>query len=152
MSKTSEFCINSYIERYFKYDSNTGIITRSDRKGSNGSFDKDGYLIIKIKGRQFKSHRLAWFLYYGNFPENNIDHINRNRTDNRIVNLRDVEQKENVENTTRQPHRITGIIGVHFDRTKGLKKNYTTKYKNKTYRFYTKEEAIEFRKSKNLEV
>lgn len=56
------------IKNSFSYDPKTGKIDRLNRKNSNGSYDKDGYLIIKFKGRQYKAHRLAWLLYYGILP------------------------------------------------------------------------------------
>lgn len=130
-----------YIFKNFSYNHLTGQITRIDRKNSNGSFDKDGYLILKIKRKQFKAHRLAFLLYYGYFPKKEIDHINRIRTDNRISNLREVNRIENIKNTARKVNKITGEIGIYLDKTKGLKKNICFKYKNKTYRFYSIEEA-----------
>lgn len=72
----------TYIKKHFKYDN--GTLIRDDRKNSNGSLDKDGYLIIKVKGKQFKAHRIVWLLHYGKFPLYEIDHINRNKLDNRI--------------------------------------------------------------------
>ena len=78
--------MEEYIFKHFKYNKD-GTITRDDRKNSLGSYDKDGYLILKIKGKQFKAHRIAWLLNYGEFPKGEIDHINRCRTDNRIENL-----------------------------------------------------------------
>jgi hypothetical protein len=48
-----------YIKKYFIYNQD-GTFTRTDRKNSNGSLDKDGYLIIKIKGKQYKAHRLVY--------------------------------------------------------------------------------------------
>lgn len=130
-----------YIFKNFSYNPLTGKITRNDRKNSNGSFDKDGYLIIKIKGKQFKAHRLAFLLYYGYFPKKEIDHINRIRTDNRILNLREVTRLENIKNITKKINKNTGEVGIYLDKTKGLKKNICFKYKNKTYRFYSIEEA-----------
>lgn len=143
-----EAIVKEHIRKHFTYDPSTGDISRSDRKNSNGSLDKDGYLIIKIKTIQYKAHRLAWFLYYGNFPAREIDHINRIKTDNRIENLRDVSRTINVNNVTRRPNAITNISGIYFDKTHGLKKNYAFKHKDKTYRYYTLEEAIKERSQK----
>ena len=135
--------LTNYIKTHFFYDENTGIITRNDRKNSNGSFDKDGYLVIKIKGKQIKAHRLAWFLYYGKLPEKEIDHINRNRKDNRIKNLRECTRQENIENTNKKINIDTGVQGIYLDKyTKGLKAKYCFRNKNKIYRFRTLEEAI----------
>lgn len=137
----------AYIRKYFAYNPDSGAITRNDRGNSNGSYDKDGYLILKIKTRQFKAHRIAWFLFYGEFPTMEIDHINRDRSDNRIANLRLSTREENVNNRKVLPNPQTGIVGVYIDHcTKGLKKKYTTRIKGKTFRFYSLEEVINFRK------
>lgn len=138
--------LEEYIKTHFTIDPNTGIISRDDRKNSNGSYDKDGYLILKIKGRQFKSHRIAWLLYYGRFPNIELDHINRVRTDNRKCNLREATRIENINNTLIRPNRDTNCIGIYIDKsTKGLKKVFTTRINNKTYRFLTLDEAKKFR-------
>lgn len=137
-----------YILQHFNY--NDGKITRDDRKNSNGSIDKDGYLIIKVKSKQFKAHRIAWFLYYGYFPKSELDHINRNKLDNRIENLRESNRIEQNRNKDKKPNKQTGQIGIYIDKTKGLKKNYATKINNKTYRFYTLQQVIEWRKENGL--
>lgn len=137
-----------YIKNHFYYDEQSGTITRDDRKNSNGSYDKDGYLILKIKGKQFKAHRLAWFLHYGKFPEKEIDHINRNRKDNSIKNLRECTHQENIKNTNKKINKDTGVQGIYLDKTtKGLKAKYTFRIKNKMYRFKTLEEAIKNKES-----
>lgn len=132
-----------YIFEHFKYNPDTGIITRNDRRYANGSYDKDGYLVIKIKGKKIMSHRLCWLLHFGTFPKNEIDHINHIRDDNRICNLRDITRKENHKNIRRQPNKDTGVIGIYLDKcTKGLLAKYSFRYKNKSFRFRTLEEAI----------
>ena len=103
-----------YIKSHISYDSDSGRITRDDRKGGLGSKDKDGYLILKIKGKQYKAHRIAWFLFYGEFPKGEIDHINRNKQDNRISNLRIVSRIDNIKNRLVKPNSDTGVIGVHL--------------------------------------
>lgn len=141
--------MKSYILEHFHYDN--GVITRDDRKNGNGSLDKDGYLILKIKGKQFKAHRIVWLLCKGEFPASEIDHINRNRLDNRIENLRESNRQQQVENRYYPPNKDTGVVGVYKDKcTDGLKKVFTTRYKTKTYRFYTVEEAVQFRKDVGL--
>ena len=131
-----------YIRKYFIYNPD-GTFTRKDHPNSSGSFDKDGYLIIKIKGKQYKAHRLVYAYFNGRFPPDEIDHINRVRSDNRIENLRACTRQQNIANTTKRPNPVTGVVGVHCDTTtKGLKKKYTFSYRKKTYRFYTLEEAV----------
>ena len=116
--------MKEYIINHFSYDPTTGIITRDDRKNSRGSFDKYGYWIIKIKGKQFKAHRVAWLLFYGQWPKCELDHINRCRGDNRICNLREVTRYQNMQNSKQPVNRKTGVIGVMLDeKTKDLKRN-----------------------------
>ena len=135
-----------YIRENFIYKPD-GTFERKDRRNSTGSYDKDGYLIIKIKTRQYKAHRLVYAYFNGHFPEHEIDHINRNRSDNRIENLRDATRVQNVRNEYREPNKDTGVVGVYLDKcTKQLKKKYSFQYKGKSYRFYTVEEAVEAKK------
>src|SRR3990167_1974171 len=55
-----------------------------------GCLDDRGYITVRIKRRAYRAHRLAWFITYGYWPKE-IDHINRDKTDNRIENLRDTD-------------------------------------------------------------
>ena len=57
-----------------------------------------GYIRFYHRGRQYMAHRVAWALYYGKWPDHTIDHINRDPSDNRIDNLRDVPQAINNTN------------------------------------------------------
>ena len=66
---------------------------------------RDGYIIIKIDGMAYRGHRLAWFYIHGVWPEE-IDHINRDGLDNRMVNLRECTHAENVRNHGRTCVRI----------------------------------------------
>lgn len=141
--------IKAYILKNFSY--HNGVIKRRDRKGSNGSIDKYGYLILKVKGKQYKAHRIAWLLNYGDFPKSELDHINRDKLDNRIENLRESNRKEQNNNKEPKINSITGVAGVYYDTcTKGLKKRYTTKVDGKTHRFYTLQEAITYRKGARI--
>jgi hypothetical protein len=62
------------------------------------SFDKNGYLLGKIFGKSYRAHRIIWLWVYGKFPLEEIDHINHIKTDNRIINLRDVDKFINNQN------------------------------------------------------
>jgi hypothetical protein len=72
-----------------------------------------GHLSFGFRGRTWMAHRVAWLLHYGSWPENQIDHINGIKADNRIENLRDVSQSINLQNQ-RAPHRNnkSGFLGV----------------------------------------
>jgi hypothetical protein len=78
-----------------------------------------GYRRVAIYRVQHLAHRLAWLHFYGEWPVGDIDHINGNRDDNRISNLRDVPHAVNGENR-RKPHRnnVCGLLGVGFFRGK----------------------------------
>lgn len=132
----------NYILQNFIYEN--GKLIRTDRKNSNGSLDKDGYLIIKVKGKQFKAHRIVWLLNYGEFPNTELDHINRNKLDNRIENLREADRSLNNRNKDiiEKPNKESGLPGIYIDHLKGLKKKYAFKFNGKTYRFYDKFEAL----------
>ena len=73
---------------------------------------------MMLDGKTFKAHRLAWLYVYGYFPSGNIDHINGNKLDNRICNLRDVNCKTNCENSI-VPKGSNKYRGVTFDKRKG---------------------------------
>lgn len=90
------------IARYVSYDPETGAFTRSGRPF--GSFSHpSGYGVLTMFGNQYRMHRVAWALHYGEWPANQIDHINRDRSDNRIANLRDATSRENNANRTMDP-------------------------------------------------
>lgn len=95
MSRRSNLPIN---EQIF-YDAVSGrLYRRADVK-----FDSHGYRIVMVGGKEYRAHRMAWFLTHGKWPEGDIDHINRVRDDNRLVNIRDVTRSENLRN--RRPHK-----------------------------------------------
>lgn len=101
------------------YDKLTGKFTWKKQVGvrgvagsSAGSVDAHGYLVIMIDGISDKAHRLAWLYEFGYLPENDIDHINMVRNDNRICNLREVSRSCNVRNTKNRSTNKTGIKGV----------------------------------------
>jgi len=66
----------------------------------------------KLLNKDYYTHRIAWLIYYGEWPKNQIDHINQDPTDNRIENLRDVTQAENQKNRTLYNNNTTGYLGV----------------------------------------
>lgn len=72
-----------------------------------------GDLYIRAHRRSILAHRLAWFISYGRWPHN-IDHINRDFTDNRLANLREVTPQENSQNRAMQANNSSGCIGVFW--------------------------------------
>lgn len=119
------------IRSAFKYDPDTGIFTRLKSAGNvkagsvAGSADTKGYLRIMFQGTRYKCHRLAWYFTHGTWPDGVIDHINGDKADNRIVNLRDVTNKENCLNRHgANKNSQTGTLGIY---PQGAKFRYKTR-------------------------
>lgn len=107
----------------FHYDPETGIFTRKfsharHKAGMQAGYEMtDGYHVIGINRKYHMIHRLAWLYMYGEFPDGFIDHINGERDDNRICNLRIVTPRENCENLKLPTiASTTGYLGVMFDK------------------------------------
>ncbi len=82
----------------FEYDPLTGFLrSRNDHRWVSVP-QTNGYLCILHKGVRFRCHRVVWLLHKGEWPKHQIDHINRNKLDNRIENLRDVPRRINSAN------------------------------------------------------
>jgi hypothetical protein len=92
----------------------TGPGTRYDMTKTAGSIDREGYIRIKIKGRRYASHRLAWLYVHGEWPKYCVDHINGLKADNRICNLRGATRIENGQNRGHQSNNTSGYKGVSF--------------------------------------
>jgi hypothetical protein len=93
------------------YVPDEGKFIRSSGKEAKGTSNGKGYLLIKVLGKLYRAHRLAWILHYGNVPTI-IDHINNNKEDNRIANLRIATATQNKANTQLQANNTIGFKGV----------------------------------------
>ena len=108
------------------YDPATGVFTRKVRLaqrhqvGDRADFvitagNQRGYYRVCVDSRRYMAHRCAWLCVHGAWPEHDIDHINGDRGDNRIANLRDVPNQINRQNM-RGPRsdNKSGLLGVHW--------------------------------------
>jgi len=103
------------------YNPDTGVfrwrVTRASnaRAGSvAGSIDKEGRWRVKIDGRDYFASRLAILYVTGAWPRHQIDHVDGNKANDRVANLRDVSQKINQQNkATPQRSNRTGLLGAH---------------------------------------
>jgi HNH endonuclease len=76
--------------------------------------DPGGYFIGSIFGRTYKAHRVIWALANGAWPTKQIDHINGNPRDNRLLNLREVSNAENGKNQKTKSNNTSGVCGVSW--------------------------------------
>lgn len=101
----------------FKYESDGKLLrkvtTNSRAKAGtySGSINKAGYLRTVVLGRMYYNHHLVWFMHHETWPTA-IDHINRDKQDNRIENLRECTQYQNTCNQRLRKQNKTGIKGV----------------------------------------
>jgi hypothetical protein len=86
--------------------------TRFAEKAAFTSISQVGYHHGKIHSITYQAHRVVWALHHGVWPTDQIDHINGIRTDNRIVNLREVNNSENQKNARIPDNNTSGYIGV----------------------------------------
>ena len=100
------------------YDPSSGLFKRIGNRGGSGYLSKSGYIKLSILSYPFLAHRLAWLYVYGNFPKNQIDHINQCRSDNRIENLREVTNKDNMKNSTKRIDNKSGQVGVSWHKNR----------------------------------
>lgn len=116
----------SQLKELLHYDSDTGIFTHIlPRRGVTinaeaGFVQSDGYRYVTLLGARYVSHRLIWLYVHGRLPINQLDHINRNRSDNRLMNLREVTLAENRQNLGLSAKNKSGFRGVSFDKVNNL--------------------------------
>lgn len=127
-----------YLKECLDYNPETGIFTWLERPehhfsckriqlGRNAKFvgsiaggiNAKGYIVIGLGGKRYLAHRLAWLYMFGDLPKEQLDHINRNPSDNRINNLRAVNNEENHKNKAPQSNNTSGVVGVVWDKSRG---------------------------------
>ncbi len=108
-----------YVKACVNYDPDTGVFTarlpaRNREEGDTlGSIGNHGYLNVTIAGKSYLAHRLAWFYVNGQWPAV-VDHIDRDRHNNRIANLRQCTLLENAWNVTPLKGTKSGVVGVNW--------------------------------------
>lgn len=108
------------IAEAFDYDPETGILMRRFKGGHTRAAgtrkSHDGYTKIGFNGQEYPAHRLIWWVVYGELPRGFIDHVNGDKSDNRLCNLRLATDAENKRNVGKRTHNTSGFKGVTWDK------------------------------------
>ena len=149
-----------YLKSILNYDYNTGVFTWNVCKArpisigmEAGRINNDGYIGIGIDGKKYQAHRLAWYYVYGELPTCEVDHVNHDRLDNKIANLRLASATENQRNRAKNKNNTSGFCGVRKSTncnsyTAQIGLNGSVIYLGS---FKTMDEAIEVRSAANKE-
>ena len=103
--------------------------------------DGAGYRQGSIFDQSFRAHRIAWAISYGVWPQNHIDHINGDKSDNRLCNLRDASRSENMSNSQKRVDNTSGFKGVSRAAGKWVARIYARGKKHHIGYFDTAEDA-----------
>jgi HNH endonuclease/AP2 domain len=102
------------------YDPDTGLLTWKRKTGDKvvvgsvaGCLNPKGYIRLMVNKHWMLAHRAAWAIYHGEWPARQIDHINGDKSDNRLVNLRQATPSQNGHNRGPQINNLSGYKGVH---------------------------------------
>lgn len=117
------------LKKLLIYEQDTGIfkwlispsyaVKAGDMAGYVSCHRGKRYIKIRYKGSNYFAHRLAWLYVYGKSPDNVIDHIDGNGTNNKINNLRSVTIFENCKNLKKYSNNSSGVTGVSWHKKSG---------------------------------
>jgi len=110
---TQEFLLNvfNYIDGEIYWKTKISRIVKVGKKA--GSFDAKGYKEVGIKGKSYKVHRVIYMMFNGYLPKE-IDHIDNNKLNNKIVNLRECTHRQNMQNRKLRVDNNSGTTGVSW--------------------------------------
>ena len=111
----------SDLKDYLYYDPETGSFTWIKKTGlrpfvgrTAGTKNSKGYIVITLKRKLYKAHRLAFFYMTGSWPKDQVDHINHVRDDNRWLNLEEATNQSNQKNRSLDTRNKSGVTGVYW--------------------------------------
>lgn len=115
------------LRKLLAYNPDTGELTWLPRKNVRKCWNRryaghpalacvhsDGYRKGRLHRKLLRAHRVAWAIHHGRWPALDLDHINGDRSDNRISNLRQVTRSENQRNMRLPSDNKSGVIGVYW--------------------------------------
>lgn len=143
------------LKRLVHYDPETGVFIRLQppKRGSKYRVGdradllniKTGYRTIFLDGAKRPAHRLAWLYVKGEFPPYLIDHENRNRGDNRFVNLRPADRAKNGWNANLKSNNTSGVTGVSYYDCRWFSEIFVRGEKHRLGSFTNREDAVRAR-------
>jgi len=103
------------LRRRLAYDPMSGAFTKlAPGISISTKPNSTGYLRISVDKVSYKAHRLAWLLVHGDWPPAHLDHVNGDKQDNRLANLRPATHQQNKQNVRRQRNNSSGFKGVYL--------------------------------------
>lgn len=102
------------------YDPETGLLTwlhsgPGIRAGMRaGAVDSEGYRVLTFDRKTYRAHRIIWYFVHGDWPTQQVDHVNGDRDDNRLCNLRLATPSQNMWNSCRPKNNTSGVKGVSW--------------------------------------
>lgn len=144
-------------ERPLKYFKDSRMFkswnTRYAHKPAGSINKSSGYIEIRINGKAYLAHRLAYAIYHGKHPTKVIDHIDGNKLNNIITNLRDVTISQNSRNSSKRTNNTSGKTGVSYCKRSNKWFAYAGSKNTGTFEQVMRnsfEEALEWRKLKEI--
>ncbi|BAE72763.1 HNH endonuclease family protein [Xanthomonas phage OP1] len=109
------------VDQLLSYDAETGLLTWKVAKANHvkvgdvtGCPDRNGHLRVVLNRKIYMVHRIAWLLSKGYWPNQQIDHIDGNTANNRLDNLRECTQAQNMQNLGKRSDNKSGIQGISW--------------------------------------
>ena len=135
MSKPNSTLTQERLRELFSYDMETGFLTRLIRVSPNarvgqraGTLNENGYRAVNVDKKLYLEHRIVWFYMMGEWPKDQIDHINGIKSDNRLCNLREATNQENHQNQRKSRTRNkSGLLGVISEKNRRYRSAITVK-------------------------
>lgn len=119
-NKKDEMLTQEYLKSILDYNLDTGIFTwkvnksQRTKAGDVAGWSYNGYRQIEINNKPYKAHRLAWLYVNGEMPKDLIDHIDNDRSNNKISNLREATYQTNSENYKTPKTNKSGVKNVSW--------------------------------------
>ena len=113
------------VNKLFRYDKETGDLIRKVNKGTAkagdkaGSVNGSGYVVTGIEGNKYRNHRIIFLMHRGFLPDC-LDHIDNNKLNNRIENLRPATLSQNQHNRRISKNNTSGVKGVKWKATQNI--------------------------------